>query len=71
MWKAVDKREDQTISMDSLILLVKFVLKNNVFEHNMRRFNQLQGRAIGAKFAPMYAILFMSYLEDKNLNSFV
>ena len=41
MWKAVDKREDQTILMDSLILLVKFVLKNNVFEHNMRRFNQL------------------------------
>ena len=41
MWNALDKAEDQTISMDSLILLAKFVLKNNVFEHNMRFFNQL------------------------------
>ena len=36
--KALDKREDQTISTDSLILLAECVLKNNVFEHNMRYF---------------------------------
>ena len=37
----------------------------------MKYFKQLQGTAIGTKFAPPYAILFMGYLEDKILNSFV
>ena len=36
--KTLDKREDQTISTGSLILLAECVLKNNVFEHNMRYF---------------------------------
>ena len=69
--KTLDKREDQTIWMDSLILLAECVLKNNVFEHNMRYFKQLQGTVVGTKFAPLYAVLFMGYLEDKILNSFV
>ena len=69
--KALDKREGQAISTDSLILLAKCVLKNNVFEHNMRYFKQLQGTAIGTKFPPPYVILFMCYLEDKVLNSFI
>ena len=69
--KALNKREDQNISTGSLILLAECVLKNNVFELNMRYFKQLNGTAIGTKFAPLYAILFMGYLEDKILNSFV
>ena len=69
--KALDKWEDQTILTDSLILLAERVLKNNVFQHNMRYFKQLNGIAIGTKFAPPYAILFMGYLEDKILNSLV
>ena len=69
--KALDKREDQTISTDSLILSAESVLKNNVLEHNMRYFKQVQGTAIGTKFAPPHAILFMGYLENKILNSFV
>ena len=69
--KELDKREDQTISTDSLIILVECLLKNNVFEHNMRYFKQFQGTAIGTKFASSYAILFMGYLEDKTLIFFV
>ena len=69
--KVLDKREDQTISTESLILLAECVLKSNVFEHNMRYFKQLQRTAIGTKFAAPYAILFMGYLKDKILNSFV
>ena len=60
--------EDQNISTESLILLAECVLKNSVFEHNMRYFKQLQGTAIRNKFALSYAILFMGYLEDKILN---
>ena len=63
--------EDQNILTKSLILLAESVLKNSVFEHNMRYFKQLQGTAIGKKFAPPYAILFMGFLEDKVLNYFV
>ena len=69
--KALDTRENQTISTDSLILLAECVLKNNFFQHNMRYFKQLQGTALWTKFAPPYAILFMGYLEDKFLTSFV
>ena len=47
--KALDKREDQTISTDSLILLAECILKNNVFKHNMRYFKQLNGTAIGTE----------------------
>ena len=54
--KALNKREDQTISTDSLILLAECVLKNNVFEHNMIYFKQLNGTAIRTKFARPYAI---------------
>ena len=68
---ALDKQEDQSISTDSLILLAECALKNNVFEHNMRYFKQLQGTAIGTKFAPPHAILFIGYLEVKISNSFV
>ena len=46
-------------------------MKNNVFEHNMRYFKQLNGTAMGTRFAPPFATLFMGYLEDKILNSLV
>ena len=35
----------------------------------MKYLKQLNGTAIGTKFAPPYAVLFMGYLEDKILNS--
>ena len=69
--KELHKRENQTISTESLILLVECVLKNNAFEYNMRYFAQLQGTAMGTKFSPPGAILFMGYLEDKILIFFV
>ena len=63
--------EDQNILTESLILLAESVLKNSVFEHNIRYFKQLQGAAIGNEFAPPYTILFMGFLENKVLNYFV
>ena len=64
--KALDKREDHFDGQFNF-----FVLKKKVFEHNMRYFKQLNGTAIGTKLALSYTILFMGYLEDKILNSFV
>ena len=67
MRKALDEREDKTVSTDSLIELTECVLKNNIFEHNTSFYKQLRGTTIGTKMAPPYAILFMGDLEEKIL----
>ena len=67
--KALDSREDQTISTESLMILAECVLKNNVFEHNCRYFKQIHGTAIGTKLAPPYAVLFMADLEENILET--
>ena len=43
--------------------LAEIVLKNNIFEFVKKNFKHLRGTAIGIKFAPPYAILFMTNLE--------
>ena len=70
MWKALDPREDKTVSTDSLIELGECVLKNNIFEHNNSFYKQLKGTAIGTEMAPPYAIIFMSDLEEKLLKDY-
>ena len=67
--EALNQRDDQSISTDSLMELASCVLKNNIFEHNSRYFKQKQGTAIGTKLAPPYAILFMAALEEKILEA--
>ena len=39
--------------------MADFVLKNNYFEFNGQIKQQISGTAIGTKFAPPYACLFM------------
>ena len=46
-----------------------FVFENNVFEHNGKFYKQIPGTEIGTMMAPNYAILFMSELEERILNS--
>ena len=67
MRKALDEREDKTVSTDFLIELAECVLKNNIFEHNTSFYKQLRGTAIATKMALPYAILFMGDLETKIL----
>ena len=66
MRKALDEREDKTVSTDSLIELAECVLKN-IFEHNTSFYKQLRGTAIGTTMAPPYAILFMGDLRRRSL----
>ena len=54
----------------TLIELAEIVLKNNIFKFDEITFKQLRGNAIGTKFAPSYAFLFMADLEEKILNAF-
>ena len=62
--EALDKREDKSISTESILELAECVLKNNVFEHNEMFYKQLRGTAIGTKMAPPYAVVFMGKLKE-------
>ena len=61
--KALDTPGEKTVSTESLIELAEFVLKNNYFQFNDRK--QKEVTAIGTKFAPLYAIIFMAALEEE------
>ena len=62
-------RDNKQISSDTLVELVEIVLKNNIFQFDEKTFKQVRGTAIGTKFAPPYAILFMADLEEKILSA--
>ena len=66
----LELRDKKQISSDALIELTEIVLKNYFFEFDQKTFKQLRGTAVGTKFAPRYAILFMADLEEKVLNAF-
>ena len=64
-----DKREQHTIPTSELIRMADFVLKNNYFEFNGQIKQQISGTAIGTKFAPPYACLFMDKIETTFLQT--
>ena len=59
---ALDKRRNEAVSTESLIKLVELLLRNNYFEFNDK---EKEGTAIGTKFAPPYAIIFMAAFEEE------
>ena len=69
--EALNSRSDQSVSTETLLELMKLVLKNNFFEFNSEFFQQVRGTAIGTKCAPSYAILFLAALERKLLDHHV
>ena len=46
-----------------LVKMTEFVLTNNYFEFGQKVFHQISGTAIGTKFAPPYACIFMDKFE--------
>ena len=48
----------------------KVVVKNNTFESDEKTFKQKGRMALGTKFLPPYAVLFMAELEGKKLETF-
>ena len=67
--EALDNRENKHIPTDNLLKMAEFILKNNYFEFNSKVKKQLLGAAIGTKFAPTYASIFMDKLESDFLKS--
>ena len=64
----LDSRVDKQVTTDTLIEFAELVLKNRIFEFSDKTYKQIRGTAIGTKFAPPYAVLFMAALEKKILN---
>ena len=56
-------RENKFISTNDLVKMAEFVLKNNYFQFNGKVKQQISGTAIGTKFAPTYACVFMDQVE--------
>ena len=65
MKKYLNQREDQSVSTNSLCDLARIILTENYFELGKDMYHQKLGTAIGTKFAPPYANLFMAGLENK------
>ena len=66
----LELRDNKQISSDILKQLAEIVLKNNIFEFDEKDFKQVRATGLGTKFAPSYAILFVTDLEEKILNVF-
>ena len=61
---------------NDLVKLAEFVLKNYLFEFNDKVKQQISGTAIGTKFAPPYACIYMhktetDFLKTEDLQAFI
>ena len=62
--EALENRSVKKIPTENLVKMAEFVLKNNLFEFNSKVFQQISGTAIGTKFAPLYACIYMDRVEQ-------
>ena len=67
--ETLESRENKFIKTEDLIKMASFVLKNNIFEFNGKVKQQISGTAIGTKFAPAYACIFMDKIENDFLKT--
>ena len=65
--KQLDKVPQKKLPTSEIVKLAEFVLKNNFFEFNGDIVHQVSGTAIGTKFAPSYACIFMDFIENQFL----
>ena len=66
---ALEKRNLKKIPTEDLVKMAEFVLKNNLFEFNSKVYHQKSRTAIGTKFAPPYACIYMDEVEQKFLET--
>ena len=67
--EVLERRKDKKISTSVLVKMAAFVLKINYFEFNGEVKLQISGTAIGTKFAPTYASIFIDEIETKFLDT--
>ena len=66
---ALEKSDLKKIPTEDLVKMAEFVLKNNLFEFNSKVYQQKSGTAIGTKFAPPCACIYMDEVEQKFLET--
>ena len=69
LYEKLEERTDKKIPSTDLVEMAEFILKNNFFEFETKIIQQISGTAIGTKFAPPYACLFMDRIEKDFLDS--
>ena len=67
--RRLSERETSEIPSEDIIQMAEFVLENTFFEFNGEFKRQKTGTAIGTKFAPPYACIFMDEVETEFLES--
>ena len=72
----LEEQQSTKISTYDLVKLAEFVLRNNLFEFNDKVKQQISGTAIGTKFAPPYACIYMDktetdFLKTQDLQPFI
>ena len=63
----LEAREHEAVSTDEFVKVVRLVLENNYFEFNGEVKKQISGTAIGTKFVPSSACIFMDELKIRFL----
>ena len=69
LMERLNERQNKRIPTNILVEMAHFVLNNNYFEFNNEIYHQISGTAIGTKFAPPYACIFMDRVENDFLET--
>ena len=62
--RVFEKRINKQIETSELVKMADFALTNNYFEFSEKVYQQTSGTAIGTKFAPPYACIYMDEVEN-------
>ena len=54
---------------EELVKMAEVFLRNNYFQFNSNLKHQISGTAIGTKFAPPYACIYMDYIKNQFLKN--
>ena len=66
----LEKQTSSKVPTNDLVKLAEFVLKSNFFEFNNEIKQYISGTAIGTKFSPPYACIYMDKTETDLRRSF-
>ena len=61
--KILNERDSPKVPTEDMVRMADFVLKNNFFEFCDEVKRQKSGTAVGTKYAPPYACIFMNEVE--------
>ena len=67
--KQSENDPNKKVSTEDIGKMADSVFKNNLFEFDSKFYKQISGTAIGTKFAPPYACIFMDHIETEFLKT--